>query len=150
MYVFIRSRVLLWREVWSKLFKLTRTLFSFRSGTLSSGAVCSLHPRILLPPPPSVPFSIGWFHRPRLDRFVLSSSILFLFSFTFVPASSLLLRVASILSSSHCPITRCRIWDSDCSSIIFPADDLITLRSTWWNSDFSAVPPCVVLSRLLD
>lgn len=38
------ARTLLWWEVWSKLFKLTRTFFFFWSGTLSSPAAS--HPRI--------------------------------------------------------------------------------------------------------
>lgn len=79
MYVFIRSGVLLWREVWSKLFKLTRTFFflSFRSGTLSSEA---LHPPTLLPHPP--------LHYPS-GGFTILVSITLLLSTSALPSLSL-------------------------------------------------------------
>lgn len=99
MYVFIRSGVLLWREVWSKLFKLTRTFFflSFRSGTLSSEA---LHPPTLLPHPP--------LHYPS-GGFTILVSITLLLSTSALPSLSLSLHVAfccavsAPFSPSHCP-----------------------------------------------
>lgn len=135
MYVFIRSGVLLWREVWSKLFKLTRTFFflSFRSGTLSSEA---LHPPTLLPHPP--------LHFPS-GGFTILVSITLLLSTSALPSLSLSLHVAfccavsAPFSPSHCPVTRCRIRDCDAFSIIFAADDLTTLWSTRWNIDLSHI-----------
>lgn len=88
MYVFIRSGVLLWREVWSKLFKLTRTFFflSFRSGTLSSEA---LHPPTLLPHPP--------LHYPS-GGFTILVSITLLLSTSALPSLSLYTSLFAALS----------------------------------------------------
>lgn len=105
------------------------SLVSFRSGTLSSGAPCALHPRI-----PS------------------SSLLLLLFLFELLPSFSVILMPfhSSSSSSSTMPLsTRClasfslaivpsRGVEFEIAKLFdyFAADDLTSLRSTCWDNDF--------------
>lgn len=109
MYVFIRSCIALTRGVVKIIQTDPDSFFSFRSGTLSSRAVCPLHPRIPTSPPHLPPAC----HSLSLSLCLCPVDAPFVF-----PLAPL--RCLRVILSSHCPVTLCRIRDCERSSISRP------------------------------